>query len=65
MEFGSDYIIRPIQASDSLNSFKTGSQELQPLKAFLRNQAVDVISKQSDVEFSKVLKKCKKKKKKP
>lgn len=41
MEFGSDYIIRPIRASDSLNPFKTGSQELQPLKAFLRNQAVD------------------------
>jgi len=41
MEFGSDYIVRPIQSTDSLIPFKTGSQEFQPLKAFLRNQAIE------------------------
>lgn len=41
MEFGVDYIIRPISPADKVNPFKTGRQDLQPLKAFLRNQASD------------------------
>lgn len=39
MEFSTDYIIRPLQPSDITTNFKTGSQEFQPLKTFLRNQA--------------------------
>ncbi|OXX71320.1 hypothetical protein B9J87_10755 [Vibrio sp. V19_P1S1T109] len=41
MEFGVDYIVRPILPSDKVNSFKTGNVDLQPLKVFLRNQACD------------------------
>ncbi|MGL5430589.1 MAG: GNAT family N-acetyltransferase [Vibrio sp.] len=41
MEFGVDYIIRPISPSDKVNTFKTGREELQPLKTFLRNQACE------------------------
>jgi len=41
MEFGVDYIIRSIKATDSVNSFKTGNSEFQPLKAFLKNEAVE------------------------
>jgi GNAT superfamily N-acetyltransferase len=41
VEFGVDYIIRPISPADQVNPFKTGCKALQPLKAFLRNQACD------------------------
>ncbi len=41
MELGTDFVVRPIEAADSVNNFKTGNQAFLPLKNFLKKQAKD------------------------
>ena len=41
MNLGEDYSIRLLSPSDAINQFKTGDVAFQPLKPFLRNQALD------------------------
>ncbi len=41
MEFGKDYTVRPICAEDITGRFKSGGAAFQPLKSFLKNQALD------------------------
>lgn len=41
MEKGEDYEIREVLPTDPVGRFKGGSEENQPLKAFLKNQAID------------------------
>ena len=39
MIFGEDYLLRPLEPSDSTFGFKAGDASAQPLKAFFQNQA--------------------------
>jgi len=41
MELGTDFFVRPIEVTDSVNHFKTGNPAFLPLKSFLKNQAKD------------------------
>jgi len=39
MIFGEDYLLRPLEPSDSTSRFKAGDASTQPLKSFFQNQA--------------------------